>query len=101
RSKEPERIAAVQKLLENANPAGYIANCEAVRGFDYRERVEKIAVPTLVIAGSADGSTPPAEGRFIAERIAGARYIELSAAHLSNIEDEARFTKEVGDFLAG
>jgi 3-oxoadipate enol-lactonase len=72
RAKEPAKVAAVQKVLEATNPDGYIANCEAVRDFDYRERVDKIAVPTLAIAGSADPSTPPADGRFIAERIAGA-----------------------------
>src|SRR5215831_7208744 len=94
RSKEPAKVSAVQKLLETTNPQGYAACSEAVRDFDYRERLEKIAVPTLVIAGSADPSTPPADGRFIAEQIAGARFVELNAAHLSNIEDEARFRKE-------
>lgn len=100
RAQEPARVAAIQELLEGTNPEGYIANCEAVRDFDYRERIDKIAVPTLVVAGSADTSTPPTEGRFVAERIRGARFVELNAAHLSNIEDEARFTKQVGDFLA-
>lgn len=100
RAKEPAKVAAVQKLIEGTDPQGYIACSEAVRDFDYRERLEKIAVPTLVIAGAADPSTPPADGRFIAEQIAGARFVELNAAHLSNIEDEARFTKEVGDFLS-
>ena len=41
-----------------------------------------------------------AQARYLAEQIAGARYLELAAAHLSNIEDEARFTREVADFLA-
>jgi len=100
RAKEPAKVAVVQRLLEKTDPAGYIANCEAVRDFDYRERVEKIAVPTLVIAGSADSATTPADAKFLVERIAGARYVELNAAHLSNVEDEARFTKEVGDFFA-
>jgi len=100
RDHEPAKVAAIQHLLENASVEGYIANCEAVRDFDYRERLEKIALPTLVVAGSTDQSTTPEDGRFIASRIAGARYIELNAAHLSNIGDEARFTKEVGDFLA-
>jgi 3-oxoadipate enol-lactonase len=100
RTQQPAKVAAVQKLLEGTDPDGYIANCEAVRDFDYRERVEKIAVPTLVIAGSADTSTPPADAKFISERLPGAQYVELNAAHLSNVEDEARFTTEVGDFLA-
>src|SRR5262249_18970290 len=99
RAKEPAKIDAVRQLLEKTDPQGYIANCEAVRDFDYRERVSKIALPTLVISGSADTSTPPAEGRFIAEQIQSARFVELNAAHLSNVEAEACFTKEVGDFL--
>ena len=100
RAKEPGRVAAVRGLLEKTNPDGYIANCEAVRDFDCRNRLDKIVAPTLVIAGAADTSTPPADGRFLAERIRGARFVELNAAHLSNVEDEARFTEEVGDFLA-
>ena len=97
---KPEKVAAVGRLLESTSPDGYLANCAAVRDFDYREAVKKIALPTLVIAGSADTSTPPVDGRYLAEQIAGARYLELAAAHLSNIEDEARFTREVADFLA-
>jgi 3-oxoadipate enol-lactonase len=45
-------------------------------------------------------ATTPQDGRFIAEHIAGARFLELHAAHLSNIGDAARFTSEVGTFLA-
>jgi len=101
RAREAEKVAAVQTMLEDTSLEGYIANCEAVRDFDYRERVDKIALPTLVVAGAADVATPPEEGRFIAEHIAGARFLQLNAAHLSNIEDEARFTSEVGAFLAG
>lgn len=100
RAKEPAKVTAVQQQLENTNLEAYVANCEAVRDFDYLDRVDKIAVPTLVISGAEDPATPPADGRFIAEHVAGARFVELNAAHLSNIEDEARFTKEVGDFLA-
>ena len=99
RTREAAKVAAVQAVLENTSVDGYIANCAAVRDFDYRERVDKIAIPTLVVAGAADTATTPADGRFIAERISGARYLELNAAHLSNIGDEVRFTSEVGAFL--
>lgn len=100
REREPERVAVVQRLLEATKAQGYIANCEAVRDFDCRERLGEIRVPTLVIAGSADISTPPADGLWVAEKIPGAKYVEVNAAHLSSIEDEARFTKAIGDFLA-
>jgi 3-oxoadipate enol-lactonase len=52
-----------------------------------------------VISGAQDPATPPADGRFLAQRIPGARYVELNAAHLSNIEDQARFNNELAAFL--
>jgi 3-oxoadipate enol-lactonase len=99
RAKAPEEIAAIQDILENTNAEGYVANCAAVRDFDAREAISAIRVPTLVIAGEQDPATPPADGRFLAEKINGARYVELSAAHLSNIEDRDRFNQEVSVFL--
>jgi hypothetical protein len=44
-------------------------------------------------------SHQPADGRFLAHQIPGAKYVELNAAHLSNIEDQDRFTTELAAFL--
>lgn len=52
-----------------------------------------------MIAGASDPATPPADGRFLAKQIPGARYVELNAAHLSNIEDRERFNNELRSFL--
>ena len=60
----------------------------------------RFATPTLVIAGTHDPATPPRDGRWVAEQIAGARYVELNASHMSNIEARERFTAELGAFLA-
>ncbi|MGH9744219.1 MAG: 3-oxoadipate enol-lactonase, partial [Candidatus Acidiferrum sp.] len=78
---------------------GYVANCAAVGDFDVRDSVSKINLPTLVIAGTHDAATTPEDGRFLAAQITGARYVELNAAHLSNIEDSVRFNAEVSGFL--
>jgi 3-oxoadipate enol-lactonase len=99
RQKAPATIANTLKMLEGTNPDGYAACCAAVRDFDFREQVSKIRLPTLVISGAHDPATPPADGRFLAHQIPGARYVELNAAHLSNIEDQDRFTTEVAAFL--
>jgi 3-oxoadipate enol-lactonase len=56
-------------------------------------------VPTLVIAGSEDASTPAADGRFLAEQIPGAQYVELEAPHLSNIQAASAFTQALLHFL--
>jgi len=99
RQKAPETMANILQMIEEANPEGYVACCAAVRDFDCREQLGKIQTPTLVISGAHDPATPPADGRFIAQQIAGARYVELNAAHLSNIEAQGRFNQELAAFL--
>ncbi|HWY41864.1 MAG TPA: 3-oxoadipate enol-lactonase [Candidatus Sulfotelmatobacter sp.] len=99
-SAQPEIFASALKMLESANLQGYAACCAALRDFDLRNELHSINVSTLVITGAHDPSTPPADGRYIAEKIPGARCVELNAAHLSNIGDADRFTSEVENFLS-
>jgi len=99
RQKNPASIASIQKTLDETNPEGYAANCGAVRDFDFREQLQRIRTPTLVISGTHDPATPPTDGQFLASHIQGARFAELNAAHLSNIEDADRFAREVIHFL--
>ncbi len=99
RAKNPATVASIQKMLEAAHPEGYAACCAAVRDFDFCEQLQRIRTSTLVISGTYDPATPPADGRFLTDHIQGARYVELNAAHLSNVEDPDRFTREVSTFL--
>jgi 3-oxoadipate enol-lactonase len=95
----PDSVARIRSMLLATDPAGYAACCAAVRDMDQREAIRTITAPTLVIAGRHDQATPPEQARLLAESIPGARLIELDAAHLSNIEAEAAFTRAVFDFL--
>jgi len=95
-----EVVAPILHALQTANPAGYAASCAAVRDFDSRAIVSQIRVPTLVMSGAHDLATPPADGRGLAGQIAGARFVELDAAHLSDIEDAAHFNRELDAFLS-
>jgi len=99
RAQHADRVAPARRMLLETSPDGYIAACEAVRDMDQRDAIAAIDCPTLVVAGSHDLATPPADGRFVAERIRRSRYVELPAAHLSNIEAEAGFTSAVTGFL--
>lgn len=99
RSSHPAETAAALSMLESTSPAGYVANCAAVRDFDQRQSLSSISVPALVIAGSHDPVTPPSDGRFLAANIPGAMYVEVSAAHLSNIEAAGPFNSELLAFL--
>jgi 3-oxoadipate enol-lactonase len=99
RDREPQTVERIQKTLAKTNNEGYIACCEALRDADIRDQVASISVPTLVISATHDPAAPPTDGKFLAKQIAGARYVELDAAHLSNIEQHEKFTQEVSDFL--
>jgi 3-oxoadipate enol-lactonase len=95
----PEKVNAVRQMLLDTPPAGYTASCAAVRDMDQRSRLATITAPTLVIAGTHDLSTPPQDSELVADRIAGARYVELDAAHLSNWEMPDLFTTHLVGFL--
>lgn len=99
RAKSPDAVAAAKQMLEGANPESYIANCAAVRDYDARKAITAIRIPTLVITGAHDAATTPADGRYLAEQITGARYLEFDAAHISNIEKPEQFSSEVSTFL--
>ena len=96
---QPQTVEPIVGMLAQTSPEGYAANCAAIRDADFREQLAAIAAPTLIVCGSADPVTTPADGRFIAERIANAELIELPAAHLSNVEARADFTQALLAFL--
>lgn len=95
----PHAIEKVRAMLLGTTPQGYEANVIAIREMDQLADIAKVDVPTLVIAGRHDGSTPPELGREVAQRISDSRYVELDAAHLSNWEQAGAFTVALMDFL--
>jgi 3-oxoadipate enol-lactonase len=99
RASQPEAVAAIEAMLQATNPQGYAACCAAIRDADFRRSVHAIAIPTMMIAGSQDPSTPPEEGRFLADNIAGSRLVELPTAHLSNVEAADEFNAALLGFL--
>jgi 3-oxoadipate enol-lactonase len=99
--REPAVTGRITQMIASTSPAGYAANCAAVRDADYREQLGAVKVPTLIVCGSKDPVTTPEHGRFIQERIVGAERVEFEAAHLSNVETGDGFTRRVLDFLLG
>ena len=100
RERQPQTIERIKKILEGTNVEGYAACCGALRDCDLRDAIPGIRASTLVVSGTRDPATPPSDGHFVRDHIRGARYLELDAAHLLNIEQAERFTPEVSNFLA-
>lgn len=99
RTSRPDAVARAEAMLASSPPEGYIGCCGAIRDADLHEEAREIRVPTLVISGRGDPATPPAQGQALAGAIAGARYVELHASHLSSVEAAAAYTDEVARFL--
>ena len=99
RAAQPKVIAAIEAMLQSTDPQGYASNCAAIRDADFRTELHAINTPTLVIAGAHDPSTTPEDGRFLADNIDGSQYVELPAAHLSNVEAAGGFNTALLNFL--
>jgi 3-oxoadipate enol-lactonase len=84
--------------MERTSADGYVRCCAAIRDADNREAITRIRAPTLIINGTRDIATPPADGRFLVQRIAGSQLVELDAAHLSNIESSQEFNEALLSF---
>ncbi|MGF6771700.1 3-oxoadipate enol-lactonase [Paraburkholderia sp. GAS199] len=97
--REPVVLAMIRDVFVHTDKEGYASNCEAIDATDLRPEAPGIKLPTLVISGTHDLAATPAQGRELAQSIPGARYVELDASHISNIEQVDAFTKTVLDFL--
>src|ERR1700689_603624 len=98
--KSPEVIEAMRQMLLLAPPEGYAGCCAAIRDVDQRGDLARVKARTLVIAGALDPVIPLADTKFVAGGVSGASYIELQAAHLSNIEAAPQFTEALLKFFS-
>jgi class 3 adenylate cyclase len=68
---------------------------------DVRSALSSIAVPTLVLHRTGDRDSRCDEGRYIAERISGARFVELEGDDHAPFLDPDQIVDEVEQFLTG
>lgn len=91
RERGTAHLHSVAQTLLSLDPVGYAGCCAAVRDHDLLARLGGVAVPTTVVVGRHDLSTPPAMGEAIAAAIPGARLVELDCAHIPHSEDAPAF----------
>ncbi|MCL6607601.1 MAG: 3-oxoadipate enol-lactonase [Geminicoccaceae bacterium] len=99
RARRPSEAARLRAMLCATPAEGYAAAAAAVRDTDLCAEVHKIAVPTLLIAGSADPATPPARLEELRARIPRAELVVLEAAHIVNVEAAEAFDHALLAFL--
>ncbi len=100
RSKAPDTMERMRCMILNTPVIGYQGCCSAIRDMDQRETIKDIDNPVLIIIGSRDPATKPADGELIASAIKGSEIARLDAAHISNVEQPSAFTEIVTAFLS-
>ena len=91
----------IRTLLEGTRPEGWIGCAEAIAGTDFYTTTATLTLPTLVIAGANDGTTPPDLVRETAELILGHRWALMrGAGHLPMVERPDDYAALLGEFLA-
>lgn len=100
RARHLEVVETTAAALRAQDPEGYCGCGAAIRDMALLDRLPGIDVPTLVIGGRNDISTPfDGHGARIAQAIPGAQTAMLDTAHLPCLEDPLGFAALVRGFL--
>jgi pimeloyl-ACP methyl ester carboxylesterase len=89
-------------LRSGTSPASAAALMSLYKELDVRQALPLITAPTLVMHRADDRAVPSRLGRYIAEHIEGARFVEFPGAdHLICTEDPEAVVDEIEEFLTG
>jgi pimeloyl-ACP methyl ester carboxylesterase len=89
-------------LRQGTSPTGALDLIDLYREIDVRAILPTITVPTLVLHRADDVVVMERQGRYLADSIPGARYVQLEGAdHLAWIGDQDAVIDEIEEFLVG
>jgi len=89
-------------LRMGASPGAAVALTQMNAEIDVRNVLPSIRVPALVIHRTDDQCLKVEEGRFVADRIPGAKFVEFPGVdHLPFVGDQDAILDEVEEFLTG
>jgi len=101
RRERPEIVDRVRSMIESTPPGTLV---RALQGLadrpDSTDLLPTIDVPTLVLVGEEDATTPVSEAEFLQRTIPDARLVVLpGAGHLPNLEAPEAFNRALVHFL--
>lgn len=96
----PEKIDERKQVLLGIDPKAFLAACAILQAADLTPLLSRLKVPTLVVCGELDQATPPVLNKAIAEKVAGARYVELpGCGHCPPLEQPEVFVAAIKEFV--
>jgi pimeloyl-ACP methyl ester carboxylesterase len=97
----PDIIRSIQNTISRTTPLSIAGTLLALASrTDTTPSLAAIKIPTLILVGEHDTTTPPAAAQALHERIKGSvLHIVPNAAHMSNMENPAYFNEKLFEFL--
>jgi class 3 adenylate cyclase/pimeloyl-ACP methyl ester carboxylesterase len=84
------------------SPGAWRERAEILASLDVRQALPHIQAPTLVIQRTGDRVSSVAQGRAVADRIPGSKFVELPGDdHISFLGDSDAIINEIEEFLTG
>ena len=100
RTTQQQELQGWRNMLTRTPLDGYIGCCAAIAACDFTQSTAELMLPTLLIAGDEDGSTPPELMRGTAELIEGSRYeLIANAGHLPCVEQADQYARILKEFI--
>jgi 3-oxoadipate enol-lactonase len=95
-----EVVAGREAVFEQINAQVFASACRALATLDLDADLARVRNRTLIVVGEQDEATPPALGRALKDRVAGADLIELPGlGHCPHIQDPDAFVAATAPFL--
>ena len=93
-------LSAWRNMLTRTPDTGYIGCSQAISGTDFYATTAALTLPTLGIAGSEDGSTPPDLVRETVDLIKGSKFhLIRGSGHLPCVENPPEYARILTDFI--
>ncbi len=97
---DPSGLALAERVMAAVPAQTYRKAVQLLTTFDRRAQLERIAVPTLLIAGSDDRVAPPGVMERMAQKIPGAEFVLLEGCgHLGPMDQPDPFNEALAAFL--
>ena len=96
----PELIEERKRVLIEHRSKAFQHACKILQEADLTPLLHRMQAPTLVVCGEFDQATPPPLNKAIADKVAGARYVELpGCGHCPPLEQPEQFFAAIKEFV--
>ena len=97
---ENSKVKIFENMFERQPEEGYSGCAYAISGTDFYTPTSSLRLPTIAIAGSEDGSTPPDLVRETCDLIPGSKFnLIKGVGHISCVEAPKEYAKILSDFM--